>query len=367
MYDEYVRKARMKPSILDSRNTMKELDTDNVLGSVEMLPEQIEDAWGKTKSLHVPEEYKHVKSVVVSGMGGSELGSRVIQSLFFDSLPVPFEVVNGYHLPGYVDSETLVLLSSYSGTTEETLACGEEARKKGAKIAIITAGGELEKLAKELGCPAYIIDPVHNPSNQPRMAVGYSVFGQLGLFHAMGVIRMSDNEVGDVIALLKRNAKNLAPESTEQNAAKYLAYAAVDKMLFFVSSEHLEGSVRVFNNQVNENAKTLTLMLSLPDLNHHTMEGLGFPRHLREEVLFILFTSQLYTPRVLRRYPLTIDVAEQQEYNTESVYAVGKTKLEQVWEVIQLGAYMNFYLAMLYNINPAPIPWVDYFKKQLGA
>lgn len=357
----------MKTPILDSRSDIKKLDESNILGSIENLPEQIEDAWKQTKDIRIPQEYKNITSVVVSGMGGSELGSRVILSLYADSLRVPFEIVNGYHVPGYVNEHTLVVLSSYSGTTEETLSCAKEAQEKHAKIAIITAGGELKVLAQKLGCPAYIINPVYNPSNQPRMAIGYSVFGQLGLFNAMGIISLHDDEVTQTVSLLRNNAKGLAPESKDSNGAKYLAYACVDKMIVLVSAEHLEGATRVFNNQLNENSKNMTAMLTIPDLNHHSMEGLSFPKHLHEEMMFLFVTSQLYSPSVLKRFPLTLDVVEKQGGHGETIYALGKTKLEQVFEIIQLGAYSNFYLAMLNGVNPAPIPWVDYFKKQLKS
>ena len=353
-------------SILDSRDEIKKLDLSNVLGSVEKLPDQIEDAWSATKQIKVPPAYKQVKQIVVSGMGGSALGAKVIRTLYKSSLKVPFEVINHYELPAYVGSDTLVVLSSYSGTTEETLASAEDAKKRGAKLAVICAGGKLAEFAKKEECPAYIIDPKYNPSNQPRMAIGYSVFGQLGLFHAMGLIELGDDDVAKVVALLRTNAKNLVPESVDHNTAKFLAYAAVDKMLVLISAEHLEGAAHAFNNQLNENAKNLTAEALIPELNHHYLESLSSPKHMKDSVLFFFIDSGLYHPRVQARFPITLDVVEKNGFHGEMIRAVAKTKLEQVWEIIQLGAYTNFYLAMLNGINPAPIPWVDYFKEQLA-
>src|SRR5690349_11746769 len=128
-------------SILDSRDQIKALDKSNLLGSVEALPDQILDALEQTKDIVVPEAYKSIKNVVVSGMGGSALGSHIIKGLYKSELKVSFEVVSHYELPGYVNTDTLVLLSSYSGTTEETLASAQDALKKGAKIMVITSGG----------------------------------------------------------------------------------------------------------------------------------------------------------------------------------------------------------------------------------
>ena len=133
----------MAQTILDSREEIIKLDKQNVLGSVEQLADQIEDAWNGAKSVKVPAEYKAVKNIVVSGMGGSALGAHVIKTLYKDSLRQPLEVVNHYQLPAYVNSDTLVVLSSYSGSTEETLASAEDAKKRGAKIVVIAAGGKL--------------------------------------------------------------------------------------------------------------------------------------------------------------------------------------------------------------------------------
>lgn len=356
----------MSKSVLDSRSSMKNLDLSNVLGSVEQLPDQIEHAWTTLHAMKVPSEYSKVSRIVVSGMGGSALGAHVIKTLFKDTLKQPLEVVNHYQLPAYVDQDTLVVLSSYSGTTEETLISAEDAKKRGAKIAVIAAGGSLLELAKKNNYPHFHIDPKFNPSNQPRMAIGYSVFGQLGLFHAIGLITIKDEEVKELVALLRKNNSYLAPESIEKNTAKYLAYAAFDKMVVLVGAEHLEGATHVFNNQLNENAKNFTDFITIPELNHHYMESLSFPKHIKDSVMFIMVNSNLYHPRVQARFPLTKDVIEQNGFEVQFVQAVWKSKLAQVWETIQLGAYTNFYLSMLNGINPAPIPWVDYFKEKLG-
>ncbi len=356
----------MAQTILDSREQMRVLDKENVLGSVEQLPNQIEHVWGEVQKVSVPESYKNIKNVVANGMGGSGLGAHVIQTTFKESLHVPLEVFHTYDLPAYVNQETLAVLSSYSGSTEEILESAKQAKQKNAKIMVIASGGPLLEMAQQEQWPAFKIDPKFNPSNQPRTAIGYSVFGQIGLFHKAGLIDLSDEVVKKVVANLRANAKILNPESIETNTAKLLAFSALDKVILLISAEHLEGAVHVFNNQLNENAKNLTMQMVIPELNHHAMEGLGFPKHAKQEMITYFFTSQLYHPRVQRRFPLTIEVIEENGYQTQTILAVSKTKLEQVWEVIQLGAYTNFYLAMLNGVNPAPIPWVDAFKEKMG-
>ena len=124
-------------SILDSREKINAIDKTGLLSSVESLPDQIQDAWEQTQNLVFPDTYPNISNIIVSGMGGSSLGAQVIKRLFKDELSVPIEIYPHYHLPGYAGKNSLVILSSYSGTTEETLAAAENALQVGSKIAVI--------------------------------------------------------------------------------------------------------------------------------------------------------------------------------------------------------------------------------------
>ncbi len=353
-------------SILDSRQKINELDKSNLILSVEALGDQIQDAWEATKSLVFPSDYANVKNVVVSGMGGSNLGSLVIKRLFKDELTLPIEIYPHYHLPGYVNSDTLVLLSSYSGTTEETLAAAEQAKTSGAKIAVITGGGELAEMAKANSWPMYLIDAKFNPSKQPRMAIGYAVFGQLSMFAKMGLINISESQVLELADNLRQLAINLGPEK-EHNPAKLLAFSAFDKHTIFVAAEHLIGAAHVINNQFNENAKTLTSEWHLPEFNHHYMEALSFPKLAKDTTIFFLFNSPLYHERVQKRVLLTKELIESKGYEVQLIQATAPSKLEQVFEIIQLGEFVAAYLPVLYGIaDPGPVPNVDWFKAQMA-
>src|SRR5690606_1190939 len=133
------------------------------------------------------------------------------------------------------------------------------------------------------------MDVVNNPSNQPRMAIGYSVFGQLGLLHSMGLLDLTDDQVNQVVAFLKENANHLSPEQ-EDNQAMQLAQAAQNKLTFLVSAEYLHGPTHVFNNPLNENAKHLTAHLRLPEINQHYPEALVYPESAKDHHLFWFFT-----------------------------------------------------------------------------
>ncbi len=351
---------------LSDRNAISQLDISNVLGSIEQLPQQIEDAWNNTSKLDNHQAGQGINHIIVAGMGGSNLGAVVIQALAKQSLKVPLEIVKDYTLPGYVNQNTLVILSSYSGTTEETLAAAKAAKEKGAQIAVITAGGDLAKLATENHYPIYLINPQYNPSNQPRMAIGYAITGQIGLLNSFGLIDSSSIDLTKTIEFLKKKASQFAPETTD-NLAKNLANSAVNKLIYLISAEHLTGATHVFNNQLNENAKHLTVELAIPEMNHHYLEALSHPETAPDSCIFWLINSTLYSQKNQTRINVTKDVIEKNHYQTNLINLEAEDIVTQAFEVIQLGAYTNFYLAMLHGIDPAPIPWVDYFKQQLKS
>jgi glucose/mannose-6-phosphate isomerase len=298
-------------------------------------------------------------------MGGSVLASYIIKNLYKSELRVPFEVVSHYDLPSYVGNDSLVILSSYSGTTEEVIAAAEQAIAKKAKIMAIASGGPLLDLAKEHNWPTYKIEPNFNPSKQPRLAIGYAVVGQLALLSHVGLLPDLSDELKLVTSNLVTMVKELSPE-TQDNVAKTLAFSCYDKHIILVGAEHLIGAAHVFNNQLNENAKVLTSEWHLPEFNHHYMEALSFPKLAKETTVFFFFNSSLYHERVQKRVLLTKNLVEQKGYETQIFLATSKTKLQQVFEVIQLGEFVAAYLPVLYGIDPSSIPNVDWFKAEMA-
>ncbi len=348
------------------KDEIARIDVSNVLGSVEGLAEQCRQAWEDANKVDVPESYRNVDSVVMSGMGGSGLGARVIESVYADKLTVPLVRVNTYNLPGFVNEKTLVICSSYSGETEETVANAKEAITRKAKWMAIGTGNTLIEMAKQTGAPYYQIDPKYNPSHQPRMAIGYSIVGQMELAAKAGVIKVSEEEIGETIAAMRKVKDESGVETAaEKNPAKQPAAKMKDKIVVFVAAEHLVGAVHTVNNQQNENAKNFCVDVQIPELNHHLMEGLKHPLSNPKNLLFIFVNSGLYPERVRQRVALTKEVVEKNGIETVILEMRSATKLSQAFELIQLGAFANFYLSILYGQNPAPIPWVDYFKERL--
>lgn len=353
-------------SFLDSREELQAIDSLNALGSIEQLGSQVQQIWEDSKSLEFDESYRQVKNVVVAGMGGSALGTHVIQTVFKDELHIPVLVVPDYELPSFVNEETLVIASSYSGTTEETLSAVQDAHRKGAKIAGITSGGKLAEFLRENNYPAIVFETTYNPCNSPRMALGYSVFGQIALFAQAGLLNVTETEYKAVLeAIADAHMRMGMNIEQEKNVAKILAYEMHERIPVVVIAEHLEGVAHVFANQINENSKTYSEYRVVPELNHHLMEGLQFPESNGNNLLFLCVHSALYVQGNQRRMELTEQVLEKNNIEYRQLTLTSKTKLEQAFELLVLGSYSSFYLALLNNQNPTPNPWVDWFKAEL--
>ncbi len=352
---------------LDDIAAMRALDTVNVLGSVEQLAGQSKQAWEEVASIPFPNSYSGITNIVFSGMGGSALGAYVVKSLLSTSLPVPYEIVNDYVLPAYVSSSTLVLLGSYSGTTEETVTSAKRALEKKALATGLTTGGELAEILRNAGVPSYIFTPKHNPSGQPRLGTGYSVFGILAIFQKLGLVTVETQDVSEVFSILEKgNSTYGVATPTGNNRAKQLAASWVNKIPVIVTGEFLVHVGRVIRNQLHESAKSFAAYHEIPELNHHLMEGLTNPTTNKQTLRFLFVDSPLYCDKIKKRFAITKDVVTKQGIAVDTFVPSARSRLAQVMECIQFGAYANYYMAMLYGLDPSKIPWVDYFKSELA-
>ncbi|MFA5051531.1 MAG: SIS domain-containing protein [Patescibacteria group bacterium] len=353
-------------NILDDYKTMKKFDRSNMLSSIESVGLQCQQAWSEVKRIRIPKNYRRVKNIVINGMGGSALGGHVIGTLFHKRLPVPFHVINSYTLPGWVNKDTLYILSSYSGTTEEVLATFNEARRRHAKLLIICAGGQLAKLAKRFRVPAYVFEPRFNPCNQPRMGLGYSIFGQVALLKRCGLLPISDGDFQKTVATVREWHKKFgARNPLKKNPAKRMAAGLVGRIPIITAAEHLSGNAHILANQINENAKTFSAYYLLSELNHHLMEGLHFPRANRKILHFISLESARYLPSMTKRFAITNKVLDKNGIKHSTYKTSSRTPMEEVVEVLLFGSYMNYYLALSNRQDPSPILFVDYFKAAL--
>lgn len=334
------------------------IDADNiVLKSINLFLEQIRDSFEKSLTVTFPKEYLQVKNIVACGMGGSRFPHYIIKELFKEEITIPYFINDDYNLPGFVDNSTLVILSSYSGATEEVLTTGQKAYEKKAKIIGISDGGELKNFLEKIKEPGYFFDPVNNPSGQPRIGFGYLIGGIIGLLLNLKILNFQKSEI--IEAISKINLKQI------ENDAEIMAQKVINKYPYYIVSEFLTGVGNAIANQTNETAKSISSFRIIPELNHHLMEGLKNPIELKKMSLFIFFFSRLYSLPIQKRFYITKDVVDKNNIMTLWQELKGKNKIGQVFELMTFGNFLTMHLSLLYGENPAIVPYVDYFKKKL--
>lgn len=355
---------------LDNIQDIKKFDNSLVAESIEALPLQIKQVLSEASKIKIPTNYKKITNIVVAGMGGSNLGAEIIRSVFSDQIKVPITIVADYTVPASVNKDTLYVLSSYSGTTEEPMSTYAEVKKRKAKIIAITAHSDknpLEKLMIKENIPGYVFEHTQNPCNQPRLGLGYAIFGMITLLNKAGVFKISDKEIKQVIAKLEKWNKNLNTASKlNRNIAKKTATKLIGKEPILVGSEFLHGNLHALRNQFCETSKNFASYLILPDLNHFAMEGLAHPLSNKKDFVFLFFDSKLDHPRIQKRSQLTKQVVKKNKIQVLDFQLQGETKLEQAFELLQFGTWITYYLGLLNEVKPGQVPFVDWFKKQLG-
>lgn len=332
----------------------KQENVQAVLESVQNLPLQYQQAWKESLQGRLPNEYKKVREVVVCGMGGSALPTHIIQSL--NILKCPLYLVNDYMLPSWVGRETLVILASYSGNTEEVLSAASEAKRKKCKIVGITSGGMLGEWLKKHRYPSYLFNPIYNPSKQPRIGLGYGLLGQLGLLANLDLVSIQKEEVENSISsLLRRKKAIFASAASFQKLCR-------EKVIIIFASRHLVGNAHVFANQINETDKTLSMWFAIPEANHHLLEGLKRPRI---KMVFFFIDSKFYTPKIRKRIKITKEIIKKHNYSTLTYLPKASLQFAQTLETLLFTSFFTFKLALFYKEDPTAIPWVDYFKRRL--
>lgn len=360
---------------LNNISKIKKLDTGQVAESIEFLPDQLRQVLDESRLIKLPTTYtlstptfaKQITNVVVNGMGGSNIGAKILKTAFADKLKLPLIIEPGYGVPAYVNKNTFYIISSYSGNTEEPLSTYEEAKKRGAKIVAITSYSNKNKLAKLMlkeNIPGYIFAPKHNPSNQPRLGLGYTLLGTAMILSKAGVLKIDKKEIKDIIAWLEIESRKLKPEAKD-NPAKQIAEKLHDKIPVLIAGEFLIGNVEALRNQMSENSKHLPMFLTLPDLNHFAMEGLSHPVSNKKNMIFLFFDSKLYNSRIQKRSELTKQIVKKNNVEVFSYTLKSETKLKQSFELLQIGTWITYYLGMLHEVNPSKIPYVDWLKEQL--
>jgi glucose/mannose-6-phosphate isomerase len=348
---------------LDDLGVYRRLDPANMLEHLHGLPQQCHTAWHKAKDFELPRDYARIDKVVILGMGGSAIGGDLLRN-FISRLTKPIVfVTRDYDLPAFVDDRTLVITSSYSGNTEETLSAFSQALERKCKKLAMTTGGRLKTLAQNAKVPLFVIDH----TSQPRAAIGYSFIPLIAFLQKLGFLKDKTSEVERMIQDLERllgELKETVP--TSSNRGKQLATKLQGKIAVIYGAGILSAVARRWKTQINENSKAWAFHETFPELNHNAVVGYQFPSELAPKVYVVLLRCPSLHPRTLIRYEVTCELLEQNSISHQLIDSQGKSELSQMMSLIYLGDWVSYYLAILYQTDPTPVKVIDYLKKRLS-
>ena len=348
---------------LDDINTYQKLDPEDMLARIKELPMQCKQAWQSAMSFALPPGYRNIDKLVVLGMGGSAIGGDLVRTLVQAEAKIPVIVHRDYGLPAFVNGKTLLIASSYSGNTEETLSGFEAALKTGAKKIVMTTSGKLEEMAKANNIPVFKIEY----KAQPRAALGFSFIPTLGLLQKLGFIKDKSADVAEAVQVLERLSVKLDEESpVKSNPAKQLAQRLYGCLPVVYGAGIAAEAAHRWKTQLNENSKAWAFYEVFPELNHNATVGFPLPKDIASKVRVILLRSSTFNERIKLCYDVTCELLKQSGVAYEFVDGEGQSALSQMVSLVSFGDYVSYYLAILYKIDPSLVKVIDYLKDRLA-
>ncbi len=345
--------------MLDDQDYIARFDSQNALA---IAAGQVKQLGYSAFDLKLPAA-PQVERVVLTGMGGSGLAAMICRNWWDNQLKIPFVITQDYRLPAFVNAKTLVIASSYSGNTEETLSTLEDAKTKGASVVVVTSGGKLAETAKAdnypvLGLPA---------DYQPRMAAWFGIKILTTLFEKLGLVKGAAKELADTQSFLDGQVDRfVATTPTDLNLAKQIAEQLAGKTAVVYAGPTLASAAYKWKIDINENAKNLAFYNVLPEFNHN--EFVGWTSHpVQKPYAVIELTSNLDHPQIQKRFEISNRLLSGKMPKPIEVRAEGKSQIEQLLWTILLGDFTSIYLGILNGVNPTPVELVEKLKKELGA
>ncbi len=343
-------------SLIDDLDHIKNIDKSNMRTAIINFPDHMMDCFQLCKKYDVTVP-KAVKNIIIAGLGGSAIGGDIVRNWIGNRISVPIEVCREHQLPGYANEETMLIVVSYSGETEETLKLFLEGKEKKCKIITITSGGILDRLSKKYNAPRILI-----PSGMPpRVALPYLLTSMAFMMWKCDLIGDLERELKITSGQISEDLNILGLENPlDNNPAKQLALSIKDSIPVIYSSKNYESAGRRFKTQINENCKIFTKYDVMPEACHNDIEGWKEKESLMFSIIFITDGSEddyslIEIKNILK---------EKGFKKLFEIKASGKSKLARIMSAIIFGDFVSFYLAILNNIDPTPIPTISNFKER---
>ena len=339
------------------------LDSQNMNAAIEALGFNLTSGWQLGLQSAIP-EVGSLQQIVICGMGGSAIGGDFTTAYLADQLSIPAIAHRNYGLPAWANGpETLVICSSHSGNTEETLSSFNEALQRGCSLMNICTGGKLAELSMQNGKPCWIFDHV----GQPRTAIGWTVGLLLAFFFRLGLIEDQSLAVEEADSVLTEGVANLGVERpVSSNPAKRLAGQLLGRNIVIYAAGELDVLARRWKSEINELAKAWAAFEGIPEMNHNALAGLRHPESLYEHTSAIFLRTDFDHERNRKRIEYSQQFFLQAGVAVDSIRARGQGRLAQMFSLLQFGDYVSYYLALAYGENPTPIDVLVELKRLLA-
>jgi glucose/mannose-6-phosphate isomerase len=320
---------------------------------VEGFTKQLQEALDIANSAILTQK-TNIQNIVVTGLGGSGIGGTILSELIQSECPIPVIVNKDYFLPKFVDSNSLVIISSYSGNTEETLSAMKQAIDKNAQIVCITSGGEVQAIAEKYKFDTIIIPGGH----PPRSCIGYSLVQLFKIIQFNGFVKTDLlNQVQTSITLLNEENDAIKVEATL--IAKKLAH----KIPVIYSLGSCEGAAVRFRQQINENSKMLCWHHTLPEMNHNELVGWT---EKNDSLAVVTFRTSFDYERTIKRYEICKELFTKYSHSVTDITAKGTSKVEQFFYLINIGDWISCYIADIKNIDATEVNVITNLKNKLA-
>jgi glucose/mannose-6-phosphate isomerase len=352
---------------LDDLDYMNNHDPQNMLGEIDNLPAQLEKAWELGQGFPLPES-SGLRQVIIPGMGGSAIGADLLAAYISPICPLPVFVQRDYSLPAWAHGpETLVIASSHSGNTEETLQAFNAALQNQCRVMAVATGGKLADLAGQVSIPLWKFEH----KGQPRAAVGFSFGLLLAAFSRLGLVdspELVSAQVAAAVAAMKRQQETLlASVPVTNNPAKRLAGQLVERWVNVYASGFLAPVARRWKTQINEIAKAGAGFEFLPEADHNALAGLLNPADIQSRTVTLFLHASSDHPRNRLRLDLTRHGFTVEGLTNDVYEAQGDSPLAHIWTAIHFGDYVSYFLAMAYGSDPTPVEALENFKASMRA
>ena len=329
---------------------------------IKSFPEQSSEAIEIANATKIKLSIPKIKNVLITGLGGSAIGGDILRSYSANEIGVPVLVNRSYTLPKFVDGNSLVVVSSYSGGTEETISAYSQARKKGAQILVISSGGKIGETASR-SHHNWIKIPGGLP---PRAALGYSFFSLLTAFQKTGLLKPKPVETKETLALLKQLSDEYSDYEKNPQPLRLADLLMNMLPIVYSSSEKFDAVNLRWRGQIEENAKTVAYGNFFPEMNHNEIVGYSTLRDLLSRFMVIYLLDEDDHPRVAARFNFVKEIIRPYCSNIIEIRSQGKSLLARMFSLIHLADWTSYYLSIKKNVDPTPVNNIDILKKNLS-